>query len=114
MGRAPIHAGQGAGLSNYPLGSRGGVEQVTLTPAQLPNHSHALMATEATADARSPASQLLAMPEETPVYGAGDPAVAMDSGAIAPTGSGQPHENRSPYLAVNYIIALFGIFPSRS
>lgn len=113
-GRVPIHAGQGAGLSNYPLGNRGGAEQVTLTPEQLPSHRHALMATEAAAGAPSPANHLLAMPEETPIYSASEPTATLADSAIAATGGNQPHENRAPYLAVNYIIALVGIFPTRS
>ncbi|MEA5448215.1 tail fiber protein [Leptolyngbya sp. CCNP1308] len=112
-GRVPLHAGQGAGLSDYPLGSRGGVEQVALTTEQLPAHSHALLASDADSDQRTPANHILAMPEETPIYSASNPTAAMANGAIAPTGSSQPHENRPPYLAMNYIIALFGIFPSR-
>ena len=112
-GRVPLHAGQGAGLSDYPLGSRGGSEQVALTAEQLPAHRHALLASDAEGDQRTPANHILAMPEETPIYSARDAATAMDSRAIAPTGSNQPHENRPPYLAVNYIIALQGIFPAR-
>lgn len=113
-GRVPIHAGQGAGLSSYPLGSRGGSEHVTLTTEQLPAHGHALLASDGEGDQRSPANHTLAVPEESPIYSASEPIVRMSNGAIAPTGNGQPHENRQPYLAVNYIIALVGIFPSRS
>ena len=113
-GRAPIHAGQGAGLSDYPLGSRGGVEQVALTTEQLPAHSHALLASDAEGDQRTPANHALATPEEGLFYSAAEPTAVMAKGAIAPTGNNQSHENRQPYLAVNYIIALFGIFPSRS
>ncbi|MGG6242055.1 phage tail protein [Nodosilinea sp. AN01ver1] len=114
QGRIPLHAGQGAGLSNYPLGSRGGVEQVALTTEQLPAHSHALLASDANGDQRTPTNHALAIPEETPIYSAVEPTAVMAKGAMAPTGNGHPHENRPPYLAVNYIIALFGIFPARS
>lgn len=112
-GRTPIQAGQGMGLDDYPLGERGGVEQVTLTPEQMPNHSHALMATEAIAEPLTPASHTLAMPEETAIYSPAEPTVVMAKNTVAATGSGQSHENRQPYLAINYIIALQGIFPSR-
>jgi microcystin-dependent protein len=112
-GRVPLHAGQGSGLSDYPLGSRGGSEQVALTVEQLPAHSHALLASDSEGNQRSPANHALATPEESLIYSAAEPTVAMAKGAIAPTGNGQPHENRPPYLAVNYIIALFGIFPAR-
>ncbi len=113
-GRVPLHAGQGSGLSDYPLGSRGGSEQVALTTEQLPAHSHALLASDAEGNQRSPANHTLATPEESLLYSAAEPTVAMAKDAIAPTGSNQPHENRQPYLAVNYIIALFGLFPTRS
>jgi microcystin-dependent protein len=113
-GRVPLHAGNGPGLSNYPLGQRGGVEQVALSIEQMPNHSHTLMAASVPADALSPADRTLATPEETPIYSASEPNVVLAKTAIAPTGSSQPHENRPPYLTVNYIIALFGIFPTRS
>lgn len=112
-GRTPIHFGQGPGLSNYPQGERGGTEQVTLTPEQLPAHSHALLASDAEGDQRTPNHHALATPEEGLIYSATAPTAVMAKGAIAPTGSSQPHENRPPYLAVNYIIALFGIFPTR-
>lgn len=113
-GRVPLHAGQGSGLSDYPLGSRGGSEQVALTTAQLPAHSHALLASDAEASQRNPTNHALATPEEALIYSAAEPTAVMAKDAIAPTGSGQPHENRPPYLAVNYIIALFDLFPSRS
>lgn len=113
-GRVPLHAGNGPGLSDYPLGQRGGVEQVALSIEQMPNHSHALVATSVSADELTPANHTLAVPEEAPIYSASEPNIVMAKNAIAPTGSGQPHENRQPYLAMNYIIALFGIFPARS
>jgi microcystin-dependent protein len=113
-GRVPLHAGQGFGLSDYPLGSRGGSEQVTLSTEQLPAHSHALLACDAEGDQRSPANHALATLEEGLIYSAAEPTVAMAKDAMAPTGNGQPHENRPPYLAVNYIIALQGVFPARS
>lgn len=112
-GRVPIHTGQGAGLSDYPLGSRGGVEQVSLSLEQLPAHSHALLGNDAEGNQRTPANHALATPEEGLIYSAAEPTAVMAKDAIAPTGNGQPHENRPPYLTVNYIIALQGIFPSR-
>lgn len=113
-GRVPLHAGQAPGLSNYPLGSQGGLEQVTLSTAQLPSHSHDLQASEAAANQRSAANHTLAMTEQELIYSASAPAVAMAQGTITPAGNSQPHENRSPYLVMNYIIALQGIFPTRS
>ncbi|MBE9141564.1 phage tail protein [Nodosilinea sp. LEGE 07088] len=113
-GRTPIHFGQGPGLSQYPQGDRGGIEQVALTLAEMPIHDHALMAADVPADQLSAANHALAVPEEGPIYAVAQPNLAMAPGTVANTGNSQPHENRAPYLTVNYIIALVGIFPSRS
>ncbi|WP_035558778.1 phage tail protein [Hymenobacter sp. IS2118] len=121
-GRTPISAGQGAGLDNYELGEAGGQEQVTLTAATLPAHSHSARTTMAVepnpGNNSSPAGNYLA------ISSAGNPyadeltvEAELAPGAltttVAPTGGNQPHNNRSPYLALNYIIALVGIYPSQ-
>jgi microcystin-dependent protein len=110
-GRVPIHPGQGAGLSPYGLGESGGLEQVTLLATQMPAHNHPLIATNTEAGLTVPEGQLLAQSREV-TYGAGA-GVAMSPQAIGQAGGNQPHENRQPYLAVNFVIALQGIFPSR-
>lgn len=111
-GRAPVHMGQGSGLSGRTLGETGGVETVTLTSSQMPPHHHGMlygMGTRA-----SPVGSHLA---QTPgrdfryatAAGSNTSLAALTVDAV---GGNQPHENRSPYLAVNFIISLFGIYPS--
>jgi microcystin-dependent protein len=111
-GRAPIHFGQGPGLSNYNLGELGGVESVTLLAAQMPVHTHTLVGANVPANNTAPGGQLMAETREDAYAGAAQP-VAMDPSAVGAAGGSQPHENRPPYLAINYIIALVGIYPSR-
>lgn len=121
-GRAVVGAGQGVGLSNYPLGQKGGQQGVALQLSQLPAHEHAFTGTLATADettGQQPAGSYPAAagtPSATP-YSTGTPNATMSTAALptttTPVGSGQPHENRQPVMALNYAIALTGIFPSR-
>lgn len=109
-GRAPVGPGQGPGLSDYQLGEQSGVESVTLTVNQLPGHNHPLRASsgEQTTDRPTSGGGLA---RGGAYISSGD----TSDVSIAPiAGGSQPHENRSPYLAVNYIIALQGIFPSRN
>lgn len=113
-GRVPIQRGQGPGLSSYSIGEVVGSEQVTLTAAQIPGHSHGLVAARDGARSDQPSGNLLAS-GEADVFSrdTGNP-VAMAATAVAPTGGSQPHQNMQPYLCVNFIIALFGIFPPRN
>jgi microcystin-dependent protein len=114
QGRVPIHQGTGAGLSNRIIGERAGAESVTLTASQMPAHNHPLVATSAAAQAAAvPSGSVLAA---TPVslYGVGVAAAPMASTALAVAGGAQPHENMAPFVAMNYIIALFGIYPSQN
>ena len=114
-GRVPLHQGNGPGLSPRAIGELAGAETVTLTTAQLPAHSHSLVATSAPASATAgPAGGVLAS-ASVKVYGSGAPSTAMAAAAISPTsGGGQPHQNMAPFLALNYIISLFGIYPQQS
>jgi microcystin-dependent protein len=108
-GRVPLHFGGGPGLSNYVLGERAGNESVQLLTAQMPAHTHSQPATGAGETTNRPNN---AVPAEGGIYG-----TTSDSSALAATtsaGGNQSHENRQPYLVLNYIIALQGIFPSRS
>jgi microcystin-dependent protein len=120
-GRVPLHFGQGPGLSNYVQGQSAGAEQVTLTQGQLPAHSHSatssLSGTAAPANSTDPTGRFLAQTRQA-TYGSGAP-VALDPTSVSTTvaasgGNNQPHNNLQPYLALNYVIALFGIFPSRN
>ncbi len=111
-GRAPLHQGAGPGLTPRALGQSGGSEQVTLGVPEMPAHSHAQNATSAAAQpAAGPSGSVLAATAVN-VYGSGTPTTAMAAGAIAAVGGGEPHDNMAPYVALNYIIALFGIYPT--
>ena len=111
-GRVPLHQGSN-GQSNYIIGQSGGVESVTLAANQMPAHRHAMLASTAAASATHGPSEALGSSATMKLYGTGAPVMAMDPNAIAPAGGGQPHENRPPFLVLNFIIALQGIFPSR-
>jgi len=122
-GRAPIHAGHGPGLSDIRLGQKGGVEQVTLTASNMPSHNHPVNVSSAAGTSSSPsgaypaASQFQA-DRSSPVvevnsYGNSTNAT-MGASTVGNAGGNIPFNNRDPYLGVNYIIALQGIFPSRS
>lgn len=116
-GRVPMHEGQGPGLTPHVLGEQSGSETVTLLSTQLPVHSHAVAATTANATSQVARTNLPAftyIDAVTTLYANEDGGtVAMAPGAIASSGSGLPHENRMPTLALNFIIAVEGIFPSR-
>jgi len=125
-GRLPLGMGQGPGLSTYVIGQMAGTESVTLTLPQTPAHSHTLNATSANGNVAVPNNQTLpaapdaATPHTTAsLYVEATPNTvvqnAMDPTSISASGGGnQPHENRMPMLAFNFIIALEGVFPSRN
>ncbi len=114
-GRVPIHQGQGGGLSPYVLGQRAGTESVTLNLNQVPTHSHSPLAAAAGTTA-SPGGAIWANSSNgDKIYlSTGTPASSMAGQPFGGGGGGQAHENRQPLLALNYIIALEGIFPSQS
>lgn len=117
-GRVAIHPGSGPGLSNYSLGQRGGSERVTLSVSEIPSHGHVtvLKAADSNGNQTGPEGHVLANDPREDQYSDGAPNVDMSASAISSgnTGGGQSHENRPPYLCINYIIALVGIFPSQS
>jgi microcystin-dependent protein len=108
--RIPVH--QGAG---YPIGSTGGAEVVQLQPQNLPIHSHSALASDAAADQTSPGNGAWAAWGQ-PGYSTSTPNATMNAAALAPAGNSnnQPHDNMPPFLAINFIISLFGIFPSQN
>ena len=113
-GRVAIHQGQGPGLSDYTVGERAGSESYTLIPGEMPAHTHVARASSANGLFPGPAGQFPARNVgQIPNYAASADS-AMTPGAISITGGGQPHTNMQPYLALNYIIALQGVFPSRN
>jgi len=115
-GRVPIGAGQGPGLRNYSQAVPGGNEAVTLTAQQMPAHVHELKATNGAATLSDPNGALLGRtpPDVGNIYSTGGAANAqLTPQTAAPSGRSLPHENRSPYQALNWVIALAGIFPPR-
>lgn len=109
-GRIPIHQG-----NSFILAETGGAEEITLTINQMPAHSHALLATTNPALTTSPGNAvtlgLSAASVITP-YGLDNPSVSLSPTMVSPVGGNQPHTNFQPYLCVDFIISLFGIFPS--
>ena len=121
-GRVPIHQGQGAGLSPYVLGEAYGVESATLSLYQMPSHSHqvncgSVAASQSQAGVATQADPAGNFPGAESagagIYTGGSNAI-MNPAMITPSGGSVPHENRQPSLVVNFIIALQGIFPSRT
>ena len=105
-GRVPVHAGNG-----YILAENGGVEAVTLTVNQIPAHSHQLVASTDIPTLSSPANALTGQAAGKP-YRVPGATAQLSASTLAPVGGGQPHDNLQPYVAINYIISLFGVFPS--
>jgi microcystin-dependent protein len=114
-GRLPIHAGQGPGLSNRQLGSKSGTETETLTVAQIPAHDHDMFASTEAGNTMSPGSSFLANTGRVRMYRATSGTnVTMHANTLANAGGSQGHTNLMPSLCVNFIIALVGIYPSRT
>ena len=110
-GRVPLHMGTGNGLSTRIIGEMAGVEQVTLTNNQMPLHSHVPQAQNANGVLNSPQNGIWAGSAST-IYSTDAPNVPMRNGLVNPVGGNQPHENMMPFLAINFIISLYGIYPT--
>ena len=115
--RVPIHMGTGPDGTTYQLGESAGTEQETLTVQQIPSHSHPEVAANANGTDQLPTGKVLAKAVSTQqnllMYGT-DSSVAMSNQAIQPAGGSQPHENTQPFLCINFIISLFGLFPRQT
>ena len=107
-GRLPMHFGNG-----FTLAETGGVETVTLTVSQIPAHSHPLLANPGQANSTGPGTNVFSKPSKN-MYRDPPPVVAMNPQSVTSTGGSQPHDNFQPYLCVDFIISLFGIFPSQT
>jgi microcystin-dependent protein len=105
-GRIPIHQGNG-----FILAETGGAEEITLTVNQIPAHAHPMLASNSAATAKAPTGALFAIAQGD-VYTSGFTPSNMSPQSIGPTGGSQPHTNFQPYLCVDFIISLFGLFPS--
>ncbi|WP_306796750.1 tail fiber protein [Mesorhizobium sp. GbtcB19] len=109
-GRLPLHQGNG-----FVLAETGGAEEITLTINQIPAHSHPMLASGNTGTVSNPQGNVLdQMSGAILLYKEQAPSVAMNAQAVSSTGGSQPHTNFQPYLCVNFIISLFGIFPSQT
>ncbi len=108
-GRTAIHQGHG-----YIIGQNGGEETVTLNINQMPAHIHVVQGTSSLGSSPSPSGNVWAAQSRLDIYSSAEPFVQMAGGALSSAGSGLPHDNQSPYLVMNYIISLFGIYPSQN
>jgi microcystin-dependent protein len=106
-GRIPIHQGTG-----FILAETGGAEEITLTVSQIAAHTHPFLASTEPNNTLNPGTNVLGTPATATPFFAAAPNLALSAQSITPTGGSQPHTNFQPYLCVNFIISLFGIFPS--
>ena len=114
-GRVGLSLGQGAGLSNYALGQNGGAPTVALTAAQHASHQHLLMAATAVDSADPASNRVLGQPDPgNNMYATTGIATSLAPNAIGPAGGGAAHDNKQPYMTINYIICTQGIYPSPS
>jgi microcystin-dependent protein len=112
-GRVAVSSGEGPGLSAYELGGAGGVESVTLSEAELPAHTHPVSVNGASSGSSKPTNRYLGRASGATAYASSSNGTTLNPDAVVPAGGSQPHENRPPHLALNYCIALAGLFPSR-
>jgi microcystin-dependent protein len=108
-GRIPIHQG-----NSFILAETGGAEEITLTVNQTPSHTHAFLGSTDTANVPNPQANVLARSGQVNMFINADPTIAMAAQIIGPVGGSQPHNNFQPYLCLDFIISLFGIFPSQT
>lgn len=113
QGRAPMHPGQGPGLSLHDLGETGGSETVTLLESEIPAHSHSVSGSLLPADSPNPTGAFMAVPANDNIYANAANLVSMAPEALPPAGGDQPHNNLQPYLTFYFCIALQGVFPPR-
>ncbi len=112
--RVPIHMGTGPDGNTYQIGEAAGVESVTLTTQQIPIHTHALTASTAAGAVNSPANQVIAASPSIKLFIEDTPDSTLAASAVSPVGGSQPHENCQPFLCINFIISLFGVFPTQT
>lgn len=114
QGRAPMHPGQGPGLSLHDLGEASGSEAVTLLESEIPNHIHPVNASNEVAESNSPAGNSIANADNAIFSTNGNQNTQLSPNTLAPAGGSSPHNNMMPYLTFNFCIALQGVFPPRS
>jgi microcystin-dependent protein len=114
QGNVPVHVGTGPGPTPRSIGETGGASQVTLNVAEMPAHSHPADCNSGAGTSYGPANNVWASDAGGASEYAATPTVALAANALAAAGAGQPHDNMQPYLAVNFCIALQGVYPARS
>ena len=114
QGRVPIHQGTGPDGSTFTIGEAAGVETVTLTIQQIPNHNHAFIGTGNPGTTTNPPTNIVAQNSGNNIYIEDQAFVPLAPQSLLPEGGSQPHENIQPFLCVAFIISLFGIFPSQT
>lgn len=112
--RVPIHMGTGPDGTNYTIGEAAGVESVTLSIQQIPVHSHPFTASTAAAASTTANGQVIAQSGQRAVYTEDNTTTNLAPNSITPVGGSQPHENCQPFLCINFIISLFGVFPQQT
>jgi microcystin-dependent protein len=108
-GRIPLHQGNG-----FILAETGGAEEITLTVQQIPSHTHPEIVSTSVAAETNPTNNMPSQSTQATLYFEDDPNVNMSASAVGPVGGSQPHTNMQPYLCVDFIISLFGLFPSQT
>jgi microcystin-dependent protein len=108
-GRLPLHQGNG-----FTIGEAAGTESVTLTTQQIPVHNHAMLGSTDIANSPNPGTNVVARSGQVNAFINSDPTVAMSPQFLGPDGGSQPHTNMQPYLCINFVISLFGVFPPPS
>ena len=114
QGNAPMHPGQGPGLSLHDLGETGGSETVTLLESEMPFHNHALQASQADGINQAPLNELYATGIGVGQYANAGSVTPLAISALTPAGGSLPHNNLQPYLTLNFCIAMQGVFPPRT
>ena len=114
QGNAPMHPGQGPGLSLHDLGETGGSDTVSLLESEIPSHSHGFNVSTQDAIDSNATNELLAKGAAIGQYAVPGSVVTMAANALAPAGGDQPHNNMQPYLTLNFCIALQGVYPPRT
>lgn len=113
--RVPIHMGTSPSGVTYQIGEMAGTEQETLSIQQIPNHTHTLQASTALGNTADPAGAVIAQsPASINLLIEDAPSINMAAASVTPAGGSQPHENTQPFLCINFIISLYGVFPSQT
>ena len=112
--RVPMHMGNGPDGVTYQISEAAGVESVTLSTQQIPVHNHTLIGSQSAANTGDPTNKVFGQSPQIAYLIEADPELSLNTAAVTPVGGSQPHENCQPFLCINYIISLFGLFPQQT